>query len=317
MHRRTFLMAGAVAAATAPHVLWSAPVARLDRVGVQLFSLPKLLERDFSGALAMLARLGYRELEFFGPYAFSLPAVQQRWAAGATDLGFSGSGWFGHSAQHTRALLDQHGLVAPSMHIDLDTMQQRPEQVGEAAQALGHRYVGTSSLPAASRRTLDDYRRMADVLNTIGSHAARYGFKALYHNHGYGLAPLDGQIPLHVLIERLDPSVVALEMDLFWTVAGGADPVALLDAYPKHYRLMHVKDATKVVRFAGDGGDRAQWIPLFPFMTTAGNGVLDLPRILSHAARAGVQHFIVEQDNAANPERDLRASIEYLRTVNP
>jgi len=315
MNRRSFLSVTAASLAATRLAPWLTGAAPLDRIGVQLFSLPKMLERDYAGAFAMLATLGYKEVEFFGPYSFSPEAVQQKWIAGAGDLGFSGSGWFGHTAKETRALLDRHGLSAPSMHVDLDTLLQRPTQVGEAAQAMGHSYAGIASIPDARRKTLDDYRRMADVLNDIGRRGQPYGFKALYHNHGYGLSPMEGQIPLHVLVERLDPSLVSLEMDLFWTMAGGADPVALLDAYPRHYRLMHVKDATKRVRFSGNGGDRSQWIPLFPYMTTAGNGVLELPRILSRARSNGVAHFYVEQDLAPEPEKALGASIGYLRTL--
>jgi sugar phosphate isomerase/epimerase len=214
-----------------------------------------------------------------------------------------------------RELLDRHGLSAPSMHVDLDTLRDRLEQVGEDAHTLGHRYAGIAAIPPERRRTLDDYKRVADEFNAIGAKAKPMGFKVLYHNHGYGLKPLEGQIPLHVLLERLDPSVVSTEMDLFWTVAGGADPVALLDAHPRLYRLMHVKDMSKQARFAGDGGDPSQWMGLFPLMTTAGNGVLDLPRILGHAKRNGVEHFYVEQDLAANPPEQLGASIRYLRAL--
>jgi sugar phosphate isomerase/epimerase len=95
-------------------------------------------------------------------------------------------------------------------------------------------------------------------------------------------------------------------------VAGGADPVELLDAYPRLYRLMHVKDMTKQVRFTR-GGDMQDVMSLFPFMTTAGTGVLDLPRILGHAKRNGVEHFYVEQDLAADPPAQLGASVRYLR----
>lgn len=291
------------------------PARPLERLGVQLFSLPKLLERDFAGTLQMLSSIGYREVELYGPYPFSLPEVQQRWLAGAGDLGFSGSGYFGHRAEKVRAMLDAAKLTAPSMHVDFDTLRTRTEQVGDAAQVLGHGYVGISSIPAANRRTLDDYRRTADTLNEVGARAARFGAKVLYHNHGYGLAPLDGQIPLRVLIERLDPTVVALEMDVFWTVAGGADPVELLQQYPRHYRLLHLKDASRQVRFSGDGGDRQQWIPLFPHMTTAGAGVLQLDRIVATAQRTGVEHFLVEQDNAADPQAALTASYRYLHAL--
>ena len=329
MNRRSFLTTAGAAAAglaagcrstassgAAAQGTGAAAAGRLDRIGVQLFSLPKLLERDFDGALAMVAGLGYREVELFGPYPFSVPAAQEGWKAVTPMLGFSGSGFFGRTAREVRESLDRHGLAAPAMHVDLDTLRDRTAEVGEAAQTLGHRYAGMSSIPPERRRTLDDYRRMADELNAIGARARPLGFKVLYHNHGYGFAPLAGQVPIRVLMDRLDPEVVALEMDLFWTVAGGADPVELLDAYPRLYRLMHVKDMTERARFAGDGNDPPQWVALFPLMTTAGAGVLDLPRILGRAKRNGVEHFFVEQDLAANPPEQLGASIRYLRGLD-
>ena len=200
------------------------------------------------------------------------------------------------------------------MHVDFETLRDRTEQVGEAAHEVRWRYAGIASIPEDRRHTLDDYRRMADELNAIGARAKPMGFKVLYHNHGYGLTPLEGQIPARVVFDRLDPSVVALEMDVFWTVAGGADPVELLDAYPRLYRLMHVKDMTKQARFTR-GGDMQDVMSLFPLMTTAGNGVLDLPRILGHAKRNGVDHFYVEQDLASDPPAQLGASIRSLQAM--
>ena len=325
VNRRDFLAAAAAAAAglaagcrrcATPNggaaAASAAPADRLGPLGVGLFTLPKSLEQDFDGTLAMIAGLGYREVELFGPYPFSVPAAQEGWKAAGQMLGFSGSGFFGRTARQVRESLDRHGLTSPSMHVDLDTLRDRTEQVGEAAQVLGWRYAGIAQIPPERRRTLDDYRRMADELNAIGARARPMGFKVLYHNHGYGLTPLEGQLPARVLFDRLDPSVVALQMDVFWTVAGGADPVELLDAYPRLYRLMHVKDMSRQGRFTR-GGDMQDVLALFPLMTPAGSGVLDLPRILAHARRAGVQHFYVEQDLAANPPEQLGASIRYLR----
>ena len=236
---------------------------QLDRIGVQLFTLPKLVEKDLDGALAMLAGLGYQEVELFGPFPFSVQAVQDQWRSFAPVLGFSGSGFFGLTAAQFRARLDAHGLTAPSMHVDLDTLRDRTDQVAEAVHTLGMRYAGLSAIPEERRRTLDDYRRMADELNTIGARAKTLGFTLLYHNHGYGFAPLEGQIPTRMLFDRLDPAAVALEMDTFWTVAGGADPVELLDAYPRLYRLMHVKDMARQVRLA-QGGTMQDMMALMP-----------------------------------------------------
>ena len=311
--RRSFLvMAGGAAASLA---LGARAPARLDRIGVQAFSLPKLLEHDIDGALAMLSGLRYQELELFGPFPFSVQAVQDQWKSMATTLGFSGSGYFGLTAAQFRARLDAHRLTSPSTHIDLDTLRDRTDQVGEAAHTLGHKYVGLALIPEERRKTLDDYRKMADELNAIGTRAKGLGFKVLYHNHGYGFTPLEGQIPTRVLFDRLDPTVVALEMDTFWTVAGGANPVELLDAYPKHYRLMHVKDMSRQLRFE-HGGTMQDFIALMPAITPDGTGVLDLPRILGHAKKNGVEHFYVEQDLAADPPAQLGRSIRNLKAMN-
>ena len=325
LNRREFLAAaGASAASLALGCRGAAPAPgativapdHLGPLGVGLFTLPKSLEQDFDGTLAMLAGLGYREVEFFGPYSFSVPAAQDGWkgAAGAMGLPANASGFFGRTARQVRASLDRARLVSPSAHVDFDTLRDRLEQLGEAAHEIGWRYAGIASIPADRRRTLDDFRRMADELNAIGARAKPIGLKVLYHNHGYGLTPIDGQVPARVLFDRLDPSVVALEMDVFWTVAGGADPVELLDAYPRLYRLMHVKDMSKQGRFTR-GGDIQDVIALFPLMTTVGTGVLDLRRILGHAKRNGVQHFYVEQDLASDPPAQLGASVRYLRAL--
>ena len=303
---------GVVAAAQTPAA--SPGVAPLGRIGVQLFTLPKLVEKDLDAALAMLAGLGYQEVELFGPFPFSVQAVQDQWRGMASILGFSGSGFFGLTAAQFRARLDAHGLTAPSMHVDLDTLRDRTDQVAAAAHVLGMSYAGLPAIPEERRRTLDDYRRMADELNTIGSRALGLGFKLLYHNHGYGFTPLEGQIPTRMLFDRLDPAVVALEMDTFWTVAGGADPVELLDAYPKLYRLMHVKDASKPVRFT-QGGNMQDMMALMPAIAPDGTGVLDLARILGHAKKSGVEHFYVEQDLASDPPTQLATSIKNLRAM--
>ena len=218
-------------------------------------------------------------------------------------------------------------LAAPlaALYVEL---QRRGERVTVAGDALEVRLPvwarvrvsyaegrPSCAVPAGRARTPDDYRRVADELNAIGRRAKALGFKVLYHNHGEGLAPANGRVPARELFDRLDPEVVALEMDVFWTVAAGADPVELLDAYPRLHRLMHVKDMTRQARFTR-GGDMQDVMSLFPFMTTAGAGVLDLPRILGHAKRNGVEHFYVEQDLAADPPKQLGASIRYLRATD-
>src|ERR1051326_4601624 len=71
----------------------------IDKVGLQLFSVPKMLDKDFEGTMKTLSEIGYKELEFFGPYPFSTESAKKSWAAVTPSLGFSGSGYFGHTTQ--------------------------------------------------------------------------------------------------------------------------------------------------------------------------------------------------------------------------
>lgn len=312
MDRRAFLLASASATAAFAMGRPALSADNRPRFGVQLFSLPKLLEGDVRKAIAMLAQMGYREVEPYGPYTYSAPEAIERWKAVTPSLGFSGSGYFGLSAAEFKALLASHGMTSPSMHTDFATLDRKMPQLGEAGRELGFTYVGLPSLPAEQRKTLDDYKRAADTFNRIGKQAKAAGLRFAYHNHGYGLKPLEGVIPVEYLLAHTDPDLVFFEMDLYWTTAGGADPIELLRKNPGRYRLMHVKDMQGRHRFSGDGGDSNQWIELFPYMVSAGDGSLDLKAILDQGRKSGVEHFFVEQDNVANPEVALKKSIDHL-----
>jgi len=317
MNRRSFLKNTAVIAASGiiPVYQATAQSIGLKKIGIQLFSLPKLLEKDFRSAIKMLAQMGYKEVELYGPFPFSADSAKEGWKAITPMLGFSGSGYFGHSSQEVKAILKEYGIKASSIHTDLETLQTRIEQLGEAGDELGFKYVGLPAIPEEKRKTLDDYKIMADEFNKIGEQAKSVGLKFAYHNHGYGLKEIDGKIPLNIILDQTDPRLVVFELDIFWTTAGGADPLTYLEAYPKRYHLMHVKDMKEKVQFSGDGGKPSEWIELFPYMTTAGNGVMDLQSIIAGGKKMGVKHFYVEQDMVDQPEIALEKSIDYLKSL--
>ena len=285
----------------------------IDTLGIQLFSLPVMLDQSFDQVCPMLSAMGYQEVEMYGPYAFSHATAISQWEAVVPMLGFSGSGFFGLSAKDFKKHLEAHDLKATSAHTDLYTLQSGMKDLAEAASVLGWQYVVLPAIPDELRKDLDDYKRMADLFMTIGREAKKYGLRFAYHNHGYGLQELDGMVPLQILLENTDPDLVFFEMDIFWTVAGGLDPVDLLESYPDRYHLLHIKDMKEIVRFSGDGSSASQWFELFPFMTSAGEGVLDIKGILQKAKGLGIQRFFVEQDMVQDPELSLKKSADYLR----
>jgi sugar phosphate isomerase/epimerase len=104
-------------------------------------------------------------------------------------------------------------------------------------------------------------------------------------------------------------------MDIYWTTAGGANPIEYLKSYPNRYLCIHLKDMSKLVYFSKDGGNPQQWIELFPYMTNVGNGILDIKQIVYEAKKNGVKHFFVEQDMVENPKIALQASLDFLKNI--
>jgi sugar phosphate isomerase/epimerase len=317
MKRRTFLENSAKASlaglflSKSPYI----PGPLFDNICVNLFSLPKTLEKDFAGGLEMLASMGYKEIEMYGPYTFSTEKQKAYWKAIEPLVGFSGSGFFDKNMAETKAILKSTGLKVPSMHTDLDTLSNNMEPLAAAANELGATYVVLPSIPEDHRKTIDDYKRTAELFNKIGANAKSKGIRFAYHNHGYGLSKMEGVLPLDIILQQTDPNLVFLEMDLFWTTAGGADPIELLKANKGRYKMMHVKDMKKKVRFSGDGGSPNQWTELWGEMTTAGDGVLDLKSILTAAKENGLEHCVIEQDIVAHPEIALKRSFDFCAAL--
>ena len=319
MKRRKFIINSCIAASSL--MLFSGCKSLLNQdalnsIGVQLFSFPKLLEKDFNAGIKMVSEMGYKEIEMFGPFNFSVEAAKKRWKSITPMLGFNGSGYFGHTTKEIKTILDEHNIKVTSIHSDMDTMQTRMEEIAKESEQLGFEYVVLPAIPEEKRQTLDDYKRVVEEFNEIGGKAKQVGLKFVYHNHGYGFNKIENQVPIELVFDQTESNLVFFQMDLFWTIAGGMNPSDLLNAYPGRYVSMHVKDMKKLTRFSGDGGDPSQWMELFPQMASLGDGVLDIPKIISTAQQQGVKHFYIEQDIVNNPEVALKKSFNYLKSLN-
>jgi len=213
MNRRQFVQtAGAAAFAVAmPH----AP-RRLDRIGLQLYTVRDYMAKDFAGTLARVAAIGYREVEF--------------------------ARYFGNHPREVRALLDRHSLAAPAAHVGPGAGDEWRAAL-DAAQAIGHDYLVVAWIPAEQRRTLDDYRRFAERFNRAGEEARAAGMQFGYHNHDFEFVPMQGRLPYDVLLAECDPDLVQLELDLYWITKGGQDPLTYFARWPGRFPLVHVKDS--------------------------------------------------------------------------
>lgn len=270
--RRTFLKSGTLAL-----LGWRAAAQidagrRLERIGLQLYTVRDAMQRDLPGTLARVAKIGYHEVEF--------------------------AGYFDQPAKRIRELLETNGLVSPSAHIPIEKIRSELPQVLEAAAVIGHRYVVCPAVDA--RKTLDDWKRHAELFNRTGEAARKADIQFAYHNHEFEFEPIAGKLPYDVLLAETDPKLVQLEMDLYWITLGRQDPLAYFERHPGRFPMVHVKDMDRTPT-------RGQ--------TNVGRGIIDFKRIFARAEQAGIRHFYVEHDQPGSPFESIRISFEYLKAL--
>ena len=276
--RRTFLATlGAAAVAgrggiSAPGLLAELSAserARLGRIGIQLYSLRRQAAADLAGVLAQLAKIGYNEVEC--------------------------AGYYNHPAAEIRDLLKQNGLTAPSAHIAITEIETNATKTFDDAHTIGHEWITVPSLPGGPKVTADDWKRVAARFSAAATQVKAAGFRFAFHNHNDIVKKTGDVLPIDILMKETDPSLVSFEMDIYWAVNGGADPVELLARFPGRFKMLHVKDG---LRPPGDT------------QTDVGAGTIDFKTIFAKAK--GIEHYFVESDSAADPIAFAAASYKYL-----
>lgn len=205
------LVASPVASAVAGNSLRS--------VGLQLYTVRDLLERDFEGTLAEVARLGYRQVEFAGN--------------------------IGPSPEQTLNILKRHDLITPSSHVSYQQLETELSKHLQIAREMGLQFIVCPSVDASRLGTIDDRKHVCRTFNAIGAQAKDAGLRFAYHNHDFEFAAVDGQVPYDVILAETDPDLVTMEADLYWMPRAGRDPVMYFERYPGRFPLLHLKDMAR------------------------------------------------------------------------
>lgn len=278
--RRTFVKTfgaatGAIAAGVVPRIALAEEYKKLEKVGIQLYTLRNDMQRDFEGTLKSVAGIGYKQVEF--------------------------AGYFGRSPSDVRAILKRLGLDAPAAHIGTPAALTKDfKKLVDDSKVMGHKYLFVAYIEEKDR-TLDNYRRYADLLNSAGETAKKSGLRVGYHNHDFEFQSMDGQIPYDILLERTDPKLVSMEMDLFWVTKAGRKPTEYFDRFPGRFEAVHVKDMGP---------------PPEQRMVDVGKGQIDFARIFAERKKAGIRYFFVEHDNPQpSALGSARASYDYLKRL--
>lgn len=285
--RREFLsQAGLVSAGLiiAPNLLMAKTG---KKAGLQLYSLRDQLPSDVQGCITKVAAAGYTEVETFG-YSKQ-------------------NGFWGLDAKAFSKLLKSNNLTTCSGHFGMDDYFVRGktdvlDTYIEAANITGMEYIVVPSINGEVLKSKDQFKEVADKMNKAAEICKKSGLKLGYHNHNFEWKPIDGTTFYDVLINGTDPSLVNMEMDIYWVVRAGQDPVKLFEAHPGRFALCHLKDMDKADKNKN---------------TEIGSGSIDFKKILKKAKLAGLKHFIVEQENYTNidPYVSIAQSSAYVKNV--
>jgi sugar phosphate isomerase/epimerase len=249
--------------------------------GLQLYTLRDDLPKDPKGVLTQVASFGYKQIESF---------------EGAKGI------FWGMKNTEFKKLMDDLGMKIVSTHCDINKDFDR--KAAEAAE-IGMKYLICPYL--GPQKKIDDFKRFAETFNQRGETCKKNGIRFAYHNHDYGFIPLEGQLPQDILMQNTSKDLVDYEMDIYWVVTAGQDPIAWFNKYEDRFRLCHIKDRKK----AAPASDRNASVVL-------GTGEINFPDILKQAGRKGMDYFIVEQEayEGTTPLDATRADAGYMKNFS-
>lgn len=253
-------------------------------IGLQLYTLREELSKDVKGTLEKVAKSGYATVETYG---FSIK--DQFW---------------GLTPQQLKKILDDNGLKAVSGHYNLGSFLydgNTTELIAaiEAAKVLKNEFLTVPWVDEPFRRNIEDYKKIASRLNEAAKMCKKAGLKLAYHNHDFEFQKHDGAIGFDILLKETDKDLVYFELDLYWVIHSGNDPLKLFKENSGRFKMWHVKDKDR------KNGD---------LNTEVGSGTIDFKPFFAAAKQSGMIHFFVEQENnfASNSFESIKSSCDFI-----
>jgi sugar phosphate isomerase/epimerase len=255
-------------------------------IGIQLYTLRDALGKDAAGTLKQVAEAGYKQVELFGfPNADAM-------VAGAKDAGLSV-----HSAH-----FEWDSVVNPK-----DAGMSDFARILEKAKTIGLSHLVIPYLQDGNRRTLDDYKKVAENANKAAAMAKKSGIQLSYHNHNFEFEPKEGgKSGYDVFIDEFSQDM-KFEIDVFWVKAAGIDPVDLIKKLNGRVCQLHLKDLKDGMKIP----TYSTGLPKEAFQEL-GDGIIPMEPIIVAAKAAGVEHCHVEQDQSPDALASIRQSILWL-----
>lgn len=244
LSRRRFLQQSLAATAVAsPISIAFGQSRRVDRIGLQLYTLRNEMAQDFEGTLEKVAELGFKEMQF--------------------------AGYHGRSPAEVRRILDRLGMTSPAAHVGLGLMRDEIDRQIDIAGEIGQQYIVIPSLPS-DERSLSDYERHAEALNEYGLRCKDHAMTIGYHNHSFEFEPQGGKIGYDYLLYFTEPDLVKFELDLYWAANANVNPIEIFNKNPGRFPMVHVKDQNTAGQMVDVGRGIIDFAEIFTHSEKAG-----------------------------------------------
>jgi sugar phosphate isomerase/epimerase len=264
------------------------------------------MEKDPLGTIRHVAEAGFRYIE-----------------AGNHNAGRDSGMGFGAGAKEVRKILDGTGVRIIGAHIaplNAETVKPVLEYYAE----LGSAYI---IVPMDFFKDKAAVLAKCEIYNELAGLCAGAGMKFLYHNHFHEFQIFDGKTIFDLIMENTDPVMAGSELDTYWAVRGGQDPVKLMSKYGERIRLIHQKDfpaaRRDMINLIDPVNKNNITVDMNYFMsvvspeafTEIGAGILPVQDIINAGNRhCKTEYIILEQDFSQHDEYEsIGISMENFR----
>ncbi|WP_085536178.1 sugar phosphate isomerase/epimerase family protein [Massilibacteroides vaginae] len=202
-------------------------------VGLQLYSLRDMVkESGIQAVLETVAKMGYKNLE---------------------TAGYDNGKIYGLAPAEFKKIVNDLGMKCTSAHLGQAFTKEKEaevmswwDQAIEAHNELGVKYMVQPWMPVNDQTTLDDLKMYCDYFNTVGYKTAAASIAFGYHNHDFEFRKVEDHVIYDYLLDNVSPNHVFFQMDVYWVMKGGQDPVAYLKSRASQFKTIHIKDEKEI-----------------------------------------------------------------------
>ena len=280
---------------------------RDGKIALQLYSINKYIGgvKDKDGktvtsgvglerALAEVAKIGYKAVEF--------------------------AGYYGFSGKQIKKMLDDNGLVACGSHVGgwRKIEGDKLKQVAEFNLEFGNTVLicpgGTGpegvnwSNPEWNTKCADHMKFITDFYNHAADTAATFGSRVGIHNHQWEFMLKDENgVTFWDHFFSNTTEAVLMEQDVGWTTCAGHDPCHEFVKYPHRSPTLHAKEN-------GMGKDVKEFDGILGRPGRPGAKPVDWDRLIPVAEKNGTEWWVVECERHFEDLSAVTPSYAFLKS---